>query len=151
MRVMRDGRRREINRESLASKTVRPHSAARPKTRRKHPRALAPQANAHGRRRRGDAPAPNLLGTMEDVAMKTLRMAGLTALAAMAASHCFAQELSWRPATDTPAFQRVSVSAPTSAAVTLSRPIPLGSTSDPNAGAPAVSLDRPTPLFRAKS
>lgn len=83
--------------------------------------------------------------------MKTLRIAGLTTLAAMAASHCFAQELSWRPAGDTPAFQRVSVSAPASAAVTLSRPIPLGSTGDPNASAPAVLLERPTPLFRAKN
>jgi hypothetical protein len=87
---------------------------------------------------------------MEDVAMKTLRIAGLTTLAALAATHCFAQELSWRPASETPAFQRVA--APAAAPVTLSRPIPLSNTSDyPNATVPAVLLERPTPLFRAKN
>ncbi len=80
--------------------------------------------------------------------MKALLIGSLCAVIGLAAAHGFAQDAAWRPAGAPPAFQRVAASA--SSAITLSRPVPIVST-ESTALAPAAALDRPTPLFRAKT
>ena len=80
--------------------------------------------------------------------MKALLIGSLSAALGLAAAQSFAQDIAWRPAGTAPAFQRVAGAG--SSAVTLTRPVPIAST-EATAVVPAGSLDRPTPVFRAKT
>ena len=80
--------------------------------------------------------------------MKALLIGSLSLLAGLAAAHGFAQDTVWRPANTPPAFERVAPS--TGCAVTLSRPVPITSVA-PAPVVPVAALERPAPLFRAKT
>ena len=81
--------------------------------------------------------------------MKALMIGSLSAIVGLAAMPGFAQDPVWRPAGSTPAFQRVAPAS--NASITLNRPVPVGSASDASGVVPAALLDRPTPIFRAKT
>jgi hypothetical protein len=104
-------------------------------------------------------------GVWEELAMKALIIGGLCAALGVAAAPCFAEE---PPRRAVGSFQRVAPAAnavanpaaapAASPSVSLSRPVPVGAgvagadvAPASYTPAPSTTLDRPTPLFRAKA